>query len=521
MSIIISSLASGLLSSRRILRTRILLSLFMFAPTLASAATYYVAPSGSNSSSGTQAQPFATLQKAHDVATAGDTIYMRGGIYNISSPQTLTKSGSNGNPIKVFAYSGERPVLDAITQPSGSYTTAIIRMTAASWWHIKGLELKNGSINGIFAGGNSSNNIIENNNIHHIGRLAGSGGGVGTAIYFYCVSAGCNVANNTILNNDLHDNDNKLDNDASAPGGDANGIGWVALGTGNVIRGNRAWRNSDDGIDMWNATPALIENNWVWENGFTFTGGNLQPRGNGNGFKLGGNALNDGGHTLKNNVSWKNRTPGFSSNSADLPMTLYNNTSWLNGNPNFSIGAPLAGGGHVLKNNLAFGPTGVSIAGGSTASNNSWQLPVTVSNADFASLDDTCARGPRQADGSLPNCTFLHLATGSDLINQGANVGIPSNGTAPDLGAFEYSGTSPDSTPPTVSITAPANGATVSGTAVTVSANASDNVSVAGVQFKLDGVDLGAEDTTSPYSLTWNTTATNGTHTLSAVARDA
>src|SRR3989454_10789310 len=77
-------------------------------------------------------------------------------------------------------------------------------------------------------------------------------------------------------------------------------------------------------------------------------------------------------------------------------------------------------------------------------------------------------------------------------------------------------------TPPTVSISAPANGATVSGTAVTVSASASDNVGVAGVQFSLDGVNLGAEDTVAPYSASWNTTlATSGTHSLTAVARDA
>ena len=54
-----------------------------------------------------------------------------------------------------------------------------------------------------------------------------------------------------------------------------------------------------------------------------------------------------------------------------------------------------------------------------------------------------------------------------------------------------------------------------------VSANASDNVAVAGVQFKLDGTNLGQEDVTSPYSLSWNTnTATNAQHTLTAVATD-
>ncbi|MBI3305420.1 Ig-like domain-containing protein, partial [Candidatus Parcubacteria bacterium] len=80
----------------------------------------------------------------------------------------------------------------------------------------------------------------------------------------------------------------------------------------------------------------------------------------------------------------------------------------------------------------------------------------------------------------------------------------------------------PDTTFPTVSMTAPSNGATVSGVGVTVSATASDNVGVVGVQFKFDGLNLGSEDTVAPYGLVWDsTTATNGSHTLTAVARDA
>ena len=78
-----------------------------------------------------------------------------------------------------------------------------------------------------------------------------------------------------------------------------------------------------------------------------------------------------------------------------------------------------------------------------------------------------------------------------------------------------------DTTPPIVAVSAPAGGATVSGT-TTVSATASDNVGVVGVQFKLDGANLGAEDTIAPYSTPWNTTSSaNGTHALTAVARDA
>ena len=54
-----------------------------------------------------------------------------------------------------------------------------------------------------------------------------------------------------------------------------------------------------------------------------------------------------------------------------------------------------------------------------------------------------------------------------------------------------------------------------------MTATASDNDSVVGVQFRLDGANLGAEDTASPYSVSWDTrSVANGAHTLTAVARD-
>src|SRR6266850_6648920 len=70
----------------------------------------------------------------------------------------------------------------------------------------------------------------------------------------------------------------------------------------------------------------------------------------------------------------------------------------------------------------------------------------------------------------------------------------------------------PDTIPPTVSITSPADGATVAGT-VSVTASASDNVGVAGVQFLLNNTNLGNEVTSYPYTFQWNTATTNvGTH---------
>ena len=101
---------------------------------------------------------------------------------------------------------------------------------------------------------------------------------------------------------------------------------------------------------------------------------------------------------------------------------------------------------------------------------------------------------------------------GAVALDTAGNVG-----TAPPVSVTVHN----DTIPPTVSITAPAAGATVSGT-ITVSATATDDVSVAGVQFKLDGVNLGAEVIAAPYAISWNTAGVrNMFHTLTAVARDA
>jgi len=106
--------------------------------------------------------------------------------------------------------------------------------------------------------------------------------------------------------------------------------------------------------------------------------------------------------------------------------------------------------------------------------------------------------------------------------------GTPGKVTGPGTGspnvllytAFIPADSNSDSTPPTATLTAPSAGTTLSGT-VTLSAMASDNVSVARVDFLVDGQTV-ASDTTSPYSVSWDsTTVTNGSHTVAARAVDA
>ena len=401
--------------------------LFVAAPAIA-AATYVVAPNGNDSNPGTVSQPFATLQKAVNLANPGDTIYLRAGIYAIATQTQITRSGSNGNPINIFNYPGEVPVLDgASNQLTGGYS--LIRLDNVSWWHIKGLELRNGPGYGIYLVGTASNIIVEGNNVHHNVRLDRSGAGILVE----------NGSNNLILNNDSHHN-----GVPGTTGGD--GIGLGSQGTGNIIRGNRVWRNNDDGIDLWDAANVLVENNLSWENGYNDA---LVPSGgDGNGFKLGGGGAGDGNHTIQNNAAWRNFANGFDDNSANLPMNVFNNTAYENRGRNFSFYSPVV---FVLKNNVSIPSTSVYIPSPSVQANNSWNVGVTAIATDFASLDYSGATGPRNADWSLPTLNFLKLVSGSNLIDKGVNIGLPYTGGAPDLGAYEFAGTP---TPATVPVTA-------------------------------------------------------------------
>ena len=79
----------------------------------------------------------------------------------------------------------------------------------------------------------------------------------------------------------------------------------------------------------------------------------------------------------------------------------------------------------------------------------------------------------------------------------------------------------PDTTPPTVTITEPTDGASLVGV-TSITALASDDVGVTSVQFQVDGVDLGAPVKVPPYTVNWDTaTVPNGPYQLTAIAADA
>jgi hypothetical protein len=121
-------------------------------------------------------------------------------------------------------------------------------------------------------------------------------------------------------------------------------------------------------------------------------------------------------------------------------------------------------------------------------------------------------------DTSAPYSASLNtttLANGNHTLTAVA-TDTANNKTTSSAVSITVNNSSPNQ--PTVAITSPLAGTTISGT-TTVTATASDSNGIASVQFQVDGTNLGAADTTSPYSQSWNTTTVaDGTHILTAVA---
>jgi hypothetical protein len=124
--------------------------------------------------------------------------------------------------------------------------------------------------------------------------------------------------------------------------------------------------------------------------------------------------------------------------------------------------------------------------------------------------------------GSGTATGIISWTAGGIVLKPGANViTVTARDAAGNKTVATLTATMTDVTAPTVTLTAPTAGASVTG-AVNITATATDNIGVAGVQFRLDGANLGAEKTTAPYSVSWDTTTTTGgSHTLTAIARDA
>ncbi len=413
-----------------------------FVSRLAIAADYYLAPTGSDSNPGTVDQPFASLQKGNDVAAAGDTVWIRGGTYSLKTQVKLSKSGqSDTNRIKYFAYQSELPIFDC-SQYATSNTAADVPviLVTGNFLHLRGFEVSNAKLGAsgahsytLVRSEGASNNVFELLNLHH---------GFGSGLFISKGNGG-----NLILNCDSHDNYDKNGSQGDGQNADGFGVHYQMSGSSTVIRGCRAWLNSDDGYDLIQQEyPVTVEDSWAIQNGYANGGSTSPPDGNGNGFKMGSS---DTGvrHVVQRNVAWKNKAAGFYANHSSGGNNWFNNTSYNNGvqynmlaspagDPNTTI--TLSGSlVHRMRNNVGF-PNKNSNMNGVDTDHNTWDLGISEASGDFASTSDTGFTGPRQADGSMPAIDFLKLKSGSPLIDKGTDVALPYVGSAPDLGAYEF-----------------------------------------------------------------------------------
>jgi hypothetical protein len=401
----------------------------LVAACLANGSTYYVDPNGTDSGSGDIGHPFKTIPYAVGLAAAGDTIYVRGGTHIYTTTITISKSGTAGAKYYLYAYPGERPLLNFSSMAVNGNNRGIL--LTGSYWYIKGIDIKGAGDNGMWM--SSSNNIIEFCSFYE-NRDSG-------------LQLNDGAANNQIINCDSYYN--------CDPGqGNADGFSpKLAVGSGNYFYGCRSWQNSDDAYDGYlrpttgpNSVNTTYENCWAMKAGYLKSGA-VATSGNGNGFKMGGGDNSNAAKlrhnvTLKNCLAFNNSAKGFDQNNDKGDMTLYNCTAFNNGTgiggANYSISVVLAGGATAKITNCVYLTGSMNLAAWVVQTTNSWLSPFTTTSADFVSIDPSAAYGARKADGSLPDITFMRLANGSDLIDGGTDVGLPYHGSAPDLGAFEH-----------------------------------------------------------------------------------
>jgi hypothetical protein len=401
----------------------------------------YLSPSGNDINLGTFDSPWNTLNKAMSRVAAGDTVFMRGGTYSYTVASSISgKNGTPSNLIHIINYPGEMPVIDGALD----INISLITITNCSYLNFKGIRCTNlvqpliptSGYYGIILWSNVTHSTFELVETDHIG-------GWGIVI-------GDNCSDLLFLNCDSHHN---MDPNSTQPYGGADGFETGSHGAGastNItFRGCRSWSNSDDGWDLRQADGIFtLENCWSFWNGFI--PGTWETGGDGDGYKLGGKtspATNAILRTIKNSLSIKNRGTGITPEPDDANSILgtavyncvaYDNSSgWGNG-----INTGNYSNYTIVRNSIDYNNNGRGewMQTGSVHDHNNFDVPITVSDADFLSVNSAGIDGPRQADGNLPKLDFLKLSSSSNLIDAGVDVGITYYGSAPDIGAFETGG---------------------------------------------------------------------------------
>ena len=283
---------------------------------------------------GTKDDPM-DVYTAFNLTGAGDTLILLNGTYKTTERITLAHSGNAKRLIKVQAETPGQVHFDFSDQEFGVRGVQL----NGNYWQWYGVDIYGSGDNGMYIAG--SNNKIERCTFH---ENSDTGLQLGRSASSITDISGW-PSNNLILNCTSYNNYDKETLGENADGFAAK----LTVGDGNVFDGCIAYRNSDDGWDMYAKTDSgnigtitllncvAFENGWVLEKTNSYTkdkDGNymdsfMTQNGDGNGFKLGGSIMN-GEMVLKNCMAFNNRMGGFADNSNPGVLSLYNCTSYNN-----------------------------------------------------------------------------------------------------------------------------------------------------------------------------------------------
>lgn len=404
--------------------------------------------------------------------------------------------------------------------------------------NVDGLTVTSNLLDGVLAYGTLSNIIL--NNVNSTLNL-------GSGIHFIATP---NVSN-VIVNNSIFSNNGDVAGD--------NGVSLEGTGDNYAFNSVTMSTNASDGFNVHNAVTNVICSYCVAENngidgtngkgdGYSYhetSTGTIQYSIARNNKKSAIAHVGSSNVTMKYNV-FSNTTHGtiplvtFGTDpSSDAGIyNLYNNVIYSGDQTQNGLGFYANTSGTVKNNIIYGGNTGFYKNAGTGTVTNDYNVVygATTAFSGLSAGSRTIQSNPLFTDISSNNFT---LQSTSPAIDTGTNLGStyqlglnpvsswPSSvvtanqnsyGPGWDMGAYIYTSSIIS---PTVSISAPSAGVVSKSVTVTATAGTTAPATISSVQFKLDGVNLQSAITSSPYTITWDTTtATNAPHTLTAVVTD-
>jgi hypothetical protein len=409
---------------------------------------FYVATTGSDDNPGTEDEPFASINHAVSVASAGHTVYVRGGTYQESV--SINKSGTAEAPITVANYPSETVVIDGEYSLPGGDWDPLVRIGGA-YVIFRGIEVTRSTGEGVEINGEHSQVISV---FAHHNMEAGV-----ILMADYSVADGCRIWYNAMHNED------------GVQG--ASGAGWgTGISAGRypqhaTIRHTVSWENWGEGISTFETEYITLEdnvsfNNWslqmyISDTKYTVAQRNLIYRTPGNACEVGGQygiGLGDelynppsSDNQILNNMVVGTKTAFYAWHPQE--NVLVANNTFVNSTASATV--EFSGGtGFVFQNNIIVQDDGLAVMTGSTSGmtfeNNLWSK--TFSGIDSSDLVGD-ALLTRQSDLQAGELTGQWFMLSENSPARDAAVSLPAVdvdffltvrpvGALPDIGAHEY-----------------------------------------------------------------------------------